>query len=167
MKLEIIETTPFLKKDGTFDLESALMWSGKFAGECYSQYGLIKLKDEELEKTLKRIDLTINNGHHSVYDHILVSLELVGIPKMLAMVLNNEKQYTTSEKSLRYTKIDNKNGIITSREEALYNEWMEIYKKEITKAYGNIYDERKIIKLAQENARYLVTVFIPTSLPLQ
>ena len=34
----------------------------------------------------------------------------------------------------------------------------------INEEYGNIYNESKIQKLAQENARYLVTVFMPTEM---
>ena len=41
---------------------------------------------------------------------------------------------------------------------------MEIYKDLFSKSYGYIYDEKKIRKLAQENARYLVTTFIPTQM---
>ena len=164
MKIELVKNSSFVKEDGTFDLEAALKLSGKFAGECYSKEGLVKLMNEPADRTKTRIDLTINNGHHSVYDHNNVTMEIVGIPKILAMVLNNEKQYTTSEKSLRYTTVENKNGCITKKEEDLYNEWCEIYNSLITKEYSYIYDEKKIKKLAQENARYLVTTFIPTQM---
>lgn len=164
MRIELVKNSSFVRDDGTFDLESALKLSGKFAGECYSKEGLVKLMNEPEDRTNGRIDLTINNGHHSVYDHNNVTMEIVGIPKILAMVLNNEKQYTTSEKSLRYTTVENKNGCITKKEEDLYNEWFEIYNSLITKEYGYIHNAVKIKKLAQENARYLVTTFIPTQM---
>lgn len=163
MKIELIKNSVFVKEDGTFDLEKALELSGKFAGECYSKEGYFKLRNEALEKTKGRIDLTINNGHHSVYDHNNVTMEIVDIPKMLAMVLNNEKQYTTSEKSLRYTQVTNNNGI-SDKEIDLYNEWMEIYQDLFNKSYSYICDDKKIKKLSQENARYLVTTFIPTQM---
>ena len=41
---------------------------------------------------------------------------------------------------------------------------MEIYKTKIKEKYGYIYGDNKILKLAQENARYLVTVFMPTQM---
>lgn len=163
MKIELVKNSNFVKEDGTYDLEGALKLSGKFAGECYSQDGLVTLLNEPLNRTEKRVEMTINNGHHSVYDHNNITMEIVGIPKMLAMVLNNEKQYTTSEKSLRYTQIINNNGI-SDKEVELYNEWMEIYQGLFSKSYGYICDEKKIKKLAQENARYLVTTFIPTQM---
>jgi hypothetical protein len=86
------------------------------------------------------------------------------IPKILAMVLNNEKQYTTSEKSARYTKVASQSGSSISKEEQeAYDEWVNIFKEEITKKYGSVFPENKINKLAMENARYLVTVFMPTT----
>lgn len=163
-KVEILPNM-FLKSDGTFDKEKALNLCGKMAGVCYDKEGFKHLENEPIEKTNRRIDMTLNNGHHSVYDHIGVSLNLQDIPKILVMILNNEHQYTTSEKSARYTPVVRQEGsIITLEEERLYNKWIEIFKIEIKNKYGNIYDDNKIQKLAQENARYLVTVFMPTQL---
>ncbi len=82
----------FLKSDGTFDLDEALKLSGKIAGVCYDKEGFSHLVNEPEEKTMRRVDLTINNGHHSVYDHIMISFNIQNIPKMLAMFLNNEHQ---------------------------------------------------------------------------
>ena len=162
MRIELVKNSPFLEENGIYDLKESINMSGKIAGECYSKVGLSKLMNEPQENTDKRINLTINNGHHSVYDHNNITMEISDIPKMLAMVLNNEKQYTTLEKSLRYTPVENKNGCITEKEENLYNEWLEIFQKIIKEAYGYYYGDKAIEKLAQENARYLVTVFIPT-----
>ena len=155
----------FEDEEGKLDLDSSLMLSGKFAGVCYDQEGYNHLKDEAEEKTRRRISLTKDNGHHSVYDHIYMSLNITNIPKILAMVLNNEKEYTTSEKSARYTPIKpGKDSVITEEEHRLYEKWMEIFKRKIKDMYGDVYDDNKIKKLAQENARYLVTVFMPTTM---
>ena len=81
------------------------------------------------------------------------------------MVLNNEHQYTTSEKSARYTPVVRQEGsVISEEEERLYNKWIDIFKVKIKEKYGNFYNDSKIQKLAQENARYLVTVFMPTQM---
>lgn len=155
----------FLKSDGTFDKIEAIKLSGKIAGVCYDKEGFSHLENEPEEKTMRRIDITLNNGHHSVYDHILISFNLQNIPKILAMVLNNEHQYTTSEKSARYTPVVRQEGsIITENEEKLYNKWINIFKVKIKSQYADIYNDSKIQKLAQENARYLVTVFMPTQM---
>ncbi|MEG2283699.1 MAG: FAD-dependent thymidylate synthase, partial [Bacilli bacterium] len=155
----------FLKENGILDKERALNLCGKIAGVCYDKEGFSHLKNESVEKTNRRIDMTLNNGHHSVYDHIMINFNLQNIPKILAMVLNNEHQYTTSEKSARYTPVVRQEGsIITDDEERLYNKWIEIFKVSIKDQYGNIYNDAKIQKLAQENARYLVTVFMPTQM---
>lgn len=155
----------FLKENGTFDKENAIQFCGKIAGVCYDKEGFAHLENEPKEKTLRRVDMTLNNGHHSVYDHVLLNLNLQNVPKILAMVLNNEHQYTTSEKSARYTPVERKdNSIISEEEERLYNKWIDIFKIKIKSQYGNIYNDAKIQKLAQENARYLVTVFMPTQM---
>ena len=156
----------FLKDDGTFDKEEALKLCGKIAGVCYDKEGFYHLENEPVEKTMSRVNMTLDNGHHSVYDHITVNLNLQNIPKILAMVLNNEHQYTTSEKSARYTPVVRKEGslFITLEEERLYNKWLDIFKIKIKDKYRNFYNDTKIQKLAQENARYLVTVFMPTQM---
>ncbi len=155
----------YRKEDGIFDRENALNLSGKIAGVCYDKEGFEHLENEPIEKTTKRIERTLTGGHHSVYDHVNISFNISGLPKILAMVLNNEHQYTTSEKSARYTPVEVRgDSIITSDEVNLYNKWMEIFKVKIKENYGYIYDDSKIVKLAQENARYMVTVFMPTEM---
>lgn len=155
----------FLKADGTFDKEKAIMLSGKIAGVCYDKEGFSHLENEPKEKTMRRVEMTLNNSHHSVYDHILINFNLQNIPKILAMVLNNEHQYTTSEKSARYTPVVKLEGsVITKMEEKLYNKWFLIFKKIIKDKYKDTFNDSKIQKLAQENARYLVTVFMPTQM---
>ena len=164
LKIEIIKAY-FETEDKKFDLDKSLMLSGKLAGVCYNIEGFNNLKDEDPEKTKRRITLTKSNGHHSVYDHIYMTLNIVDIPKILAMVINNEKEYTTSEKSLRYTPVvSGADSIISEKEAKLYAKWMEIYKDKIKKAYGDIYNDKKLEKLAQENSRAIVTVFMPTTL---
>ncbi len=164
LKIDLLPNQ-FLKKDGSFNQEEAIKLCGKIAGVCYDKEGFNHITNEVEEKTMRRVDMTLNNGHHSVYDHITLNLNLQNVPKILAMVLNNEHQYTTSEKSARYTPVVREEGsIITLEEESLYNKWIDIFKGKIKSQYGNIYNDAKIKKLAQENARYLVTVFMPTTL---
>ena len=42
------------------------------------------------------------------------------------MVLNNEHQYTTSEKSARYTKMK-----LSQKEQLVYDKWLEMFKNRI------------------------------------
>ena len=155
----------FLNSDGTFNKEEAIKLSGIVAGICYDKEGFDHLMKEPIEKTMRRVEMTLEHCHHSVYDHIMINFNIKNIPKILAMVLNNENEYTTSEKSARYTPVEAKNGsIITEDEERLYNKWIDIFKIKIKDRYGDIFNDSKIHKLAQENARYLVTVFMPTEM---
>ena len=169
MKISILPNY-YLMYDGTFNKKDAIKLSGRIAGVCYDKEGFNHLLMESEKITLQRADMTLKHGHHSVYDHVGISFNIQNIPKILAMVINNEKEYTTSEKSARYTQIvvpsdtELENSVITKEEAELYNKWMEILKIKIKEKYGDIYKDAKIKKLAQENARYFVTVFMPTQM---
>ena len=154
MKTKILQNF-FLKEDGTFDLENALLFSGRIAGVCYDKEGFEHLEKEDISNTQKRINNTLENDHHSVYDHIMINFNIVGIPKILAMVLNNEHQYTTSEKSARYTDVTYKNGsILTEREVTLYNKWNERFKELIKENKTN--DD--LIKILQKSGILIISL---------
>ena len=154
MKISILGST---KEKNVLSKEDAILFSGKSAGICYMPDTLDVLFNEEQEKTLKRAERTLISGHHSVFDHPTYNLALEDIPKILAIILNNEGMYTTSEKSARYTKMK-----LEDKEKELYEKWIEIFSKEISKEYPNI-QEKQVLKLAQENARYLISIFTPST----
>ena len=154
MKIEVIAST---KVGYALPKEEALDFSGKSAGICYLPDTLETLFAEPAEKTQRRVNGNLKSGHHSVFGHATYNLSLEGIPKILAMVLNNEKMYNTSEKSARYTKMEP-----SPQEKKLYEKWIEIYAKQIAKEYSQ-FDEKRVKKLAQENARYLISVFTPAT----
>lgn len=79
----------------------------------------------------------MESGHHSVFGHAHYNLIFEGIPKILAMILNNEKIYNTSEKSARYTKMEP-----SEEEKVLYEKWIEKYKKVIKEEYPE-FDDKK------------------------
>lgn len=155
MKIKVIAST---KVGYVLPKEEALDFSGKSAGICYLPDTLETLFAEPSEKTQRRVNGNLASGHHSVFGHATYNLSLEGIPKIIAMILNNEKIYNTSEKSARYTKMN------PSEEEiVLYEKWIETYKEVISKEYPN-FDAKKVQKLAQENARYLISVFTPATI---
>lgn len=154
MKVEIIGST---KPNFILEKQEAIKFSGKSAGICYMPENIDILFHEPEEKSMKRANNTLKNGHHSVFDHVTYNLSLSNIPKILAMILNNEGMYTTSEKSARYTKMEP-----SKEEKDLYEKWIEIYKKEILKKYPDL-EEKRALKLAQENARYLISIFTPAT----
>ena len=137
--------------------KEAILFSGHEAGICYMPDDINTLFSEPEEKTLKRGNGTLNSGHHSVFGHIYYNYAFEEIPKILAMVLNNEKVYNTSEKSARYTKMKT-----SPKEDKLYLKWIDIFKEKIHEKYESI-DDKKAKKLAQENARYLISVFTPAT----
>lgn len=155
MKIEVISTT--LPGNKT-NKEEFNKFSGHCAGVCYMADTFEALLNEPEVKTQKRVVQTMSGGHHSVFDHNYITLYLEDIPKLLAMLINNEKMYTTSEKSARYTRM-----VPSEKEELLYNKWMEIFSREIEEKYPEM-NTKKIKKLAQENARYLLSVLTPTTM---
>lgn len=159
MKISVIGTT---KPNYTASKEELEIFSGHNAGVCYMPNSFDDLLNESKKKTQNRINQTKSSGHHSVYDHANISLYLEGIPKALAIVLNNEKQYTTSEKSGRYTKMS-----AVGHEKEIYDKWCEKFKVLIKNKYQEkcptFFTDSRIEKLAQENARYLLSMFTPST----
>lgn len=154
MKIEIIAST---KVEYSMSKEEALDFSGKSAGICYLPDTVETLFAESPEKTQRRVNGNIKSGHHSVFGHPTYNLCFEGIPKILAMVLNNEKIYNTSEKSARYTHMTP-----SVQENTLYEKWIHIFEDVISSKYPE-FDSKRILKLAQENARYLISVFTPAT----
>ena len=147
--------------DGTIDKTEVLELAGMNAGICYMPDTFDKLEAEEPEKKMKRAQTTFKRDHHSVVGHSSMEVIIEGIPKICAMLLNNLGEYNTSEKSARYTEMKD----VDPAEYTLYNEWKEIFIDKITQMYGTkIKNEKQITKLAMENARYLISVFTPTTM---
>lgn len=159
----------FTKEDGSvscnFNLNEALMFCAKMAGICYKEDGFAKIKVEDEAVTLRRLNQVLTSGHHSVFDHVKLTFEFCDIPKIIAMILNNEKDYATSEKSARYTHF----GDLSGMQSTLYNKWYDMLIPVIKEKYPCLINENakdpyiKIKKLAQENARYFVSIFEPVT----
>ena len=154
MKIKVIAST---KVGYVLPKQVAVDFSGKSAGICYLPDTVETLFSESLEKTERRANNNIKSGHHSVFGHPTYNLMLEGIPKILAMILNNEKMYNASEKSARYTHME-----ASLEEKELYDKWIKIFKEQILLKYPN-FEEKRAQKLAQENARYLISIFTPAT----
>lgn len=170
MEVNLIACTNVLdntKISANFNKEEALSFGAKMAGVCYLSKPFNELMNEPNERTQKRMNQTLMSGHHSVYDHYKLTFEFSNIPKIIAMILNNEKDYSTSEKSARYTKFKE----LSEPSKTLYFKWKEKLRYIIAQKYPCLYDNTKegekaylkIDKLAQENARYFVSIFEPTT----
>ena len=150
MEIELKASTLNIKSK-----EEAFNFSRASARVCYSKYDFDTLYNEDSNKLTEQL---LNSGHHSPFEHIALTFYLVDIPKIGAMILNNEPPYVTSEKSARYTTM-NLEGI----EKELYEKWIPIFEKLISEKYPFIESDR-VTKLAKENARNLTSVFTPTKM---
>lgn len=148
-----------------FDLHYNRIIAGLMGATCYMKDTFDSLQQKGIKNILAIASTVENNGHHSTFGHAHLTLEITGIPKALAMVLNNEKEYCTSEKSARYTIMTD----IDPAQNALFEKWKDILTAKIGIRYGDkapFFDEKgiKVCKLAQENARYMISVFTPTNM---
>ena len=139
--------------------EEMTVLSGKFGGTCYAADGYETIKAQPVEKALKRAESTAVRGHHSVFQHCMITME-IQCSKIIAMLLNSIGISNTSEKSARYTKMKPQ----TEREELLYQKWHDIFVRKINEVYPQMFTEKEADKLAYENARYMISVFCPTSM---
>src|SRR5574344_2817218 len=179
MEIRLDPDQGFVTSEGKFDQKKALKNTGVKAAVCFKEpkEGEViapwDIRNNESEETLVLRGInTIFSDHTTPSEHAQVGLEITGIPKILCMILNNEHQYTTDERSLRYTEVE-PNEYLTEQEVENYHKWLDIFQNIITEKYFDFYrnfnknDEttkKAIKKLAQENARYQVSVFMPTVL---
>ena len=154
MKLSIIGST---RPGFELPTEQALIFSGHEAGICYMPEDINTLLSEPDETALRRANGTLKSGHHSVMGHASYNFVIEGAPKIIAMLLNNEQEYYTSEKSARYTTMKT-----TDQEQKIYEKWITKFETLISKKYPQI-DKKVVHKLALENARYFISVFTPST----
>lgn len=159
-KIDTIAVTKEVEKLSAGELNRELtILSGKFGGTCYAKEGYDTIRKQPVEKALKRAESTAARGHHSVFQHGMVNMEII-CPKMIAMLLNSIGVSNTSEKSARYTQMHPE----TEQEQRLYDKWHDILAAEIERRYPERFREQEIDKLAYENARYMISVFCETAM---
>lgn len=130
---------------------------GSYAATCYSSKNYDELIKNENNSNIAKF--CISSGHHSIFDHAMVTLNIENIPKILAMLLNNIGFYNTTERSARYTDFGD--------EYELYNKWKQKFYN-IIKNSENVKDfiknEKSLSKLALENARYFLPIEVHTNM---
>lgn len=182
MKINLDPNGMCLTKDKKkLDLKEALKITGVKAAVCFKDGDITPQMIREAEsdeQLIKRGINTILSDHTSPSEQVSVSLEITGIPKILCMILNNEHEYAADERSIRYT-IIKENAAISKEEVTLYYKWLNIFINILNSKYYDFFKKfnqgkteeatikktnNAIKKIAQENARYLITLFVPTTL---
>lgn len=154
MEVRVLGST---KNGYQLPVEQAMLDAGRSAGICYLKDTYDDIEAWKDETALKLFHQTAESGHHSVSGHDSYKLLLTGVPKIIAMVLNNERDYDTSEKSARHTVMPTEGD-----EKRLYEKWFALFFEAIRGTYPRINDDT-VKKLAQENARYFISVFTPAT----
>lgn len=140
-------------------LKAVETYSGKCAGICYMKDKYFGTNVSDDEKAYNRFVKVSPTGHHSIADHSFVTILLEGIPKITAMILNSLGFYNTSEKSGRYTVMKSEGY---ERNYILYGRWRGIFSNLIKENYPEL-DDKLVEKLSLENARYMLSVFAPST----
>ena len=154
MKVRVNAST---KPGFQLSVEDAMLMSGHAAGICYMRDDYDSIANEPVERTMKRANGTIKSKHHSTSGHANYTLLFERMPKIMAMLLNNEKDYNTSEKSARYTVMET-----SGEEKRIYEKWTAKFEELIAQKYPQIKEATRK-KLALENARYFISVFTPAT----
>lgn len=160
IKVEIVGTTKELGDDRVLlDInKDPLLLAGKAAGICYSEDGFYGKCNQNIDKVMNRAK-TRGKIHQSIHDHYHINF-YIEMPKFLCMLLNSINVYNTSEKSARYTLMEPE----TETEKDMYNKWQKISKEILTPYLNKYKTEDEIQKLAQENARYMISIWTQTAM---
>ena len=75
--------------------------AGKAAGICYMSDDYLSISIQDESKALKRAANIAKSGHYSAYEHGHISF-IIETSKMMAMILNSLRLYSTSEKLLLF-----------------------------------------------------------------
>ena len=140
-------------------LKALEVFSGKAAGICYMKDDYFDSYVSDPAKAEKRFENVAPTGHHSIGDHSFVTVLFERIPKITAMLLNSLGFYNTSEKSGRYTVMKSEGY---ERNYILYGRWRGIFSNLIKENYPDL-DDKLVEKLSLENARYMLSVFAPST----
>ena len=110
--------------------------------DAYAKEGYQTIRTQPVERAVKRAEGTAERGHHSVFQHCMVTME-IQCPKIIAMLLNSIGVSNTSEKSARYTKMQPQ----TEKEREFYEKWHTLVLERICEVYPGKFDEKEVDKL--------------------
>lgn len=149
------------EEQGKKVVEDLLTFDAHLLGKCYTPNTYAEIIQEPEKTTNGRKKFCLEKQHHSGFEHSVLTFEMDRVPKIIFMLLNNENLYVTSEQSARYTSFEN--AAETPRERELYIKWQKIFEQLIKEKY-DMFTDKEVTKLAQENARYMISVFVPSSM---
>lgn len=155
MKINVLGYSNFL---GELNEESILNAAGQFGRVCYLPGTKFSFNKELNEKDINRGKMIIESGHHSITEHIWVTLQFEDCPKIITTYLYAMGFYAASEKSARYTRMSVGDGWIQDK----FDKWEAKFMELIEAEYPDM-DKKMMKKLAIENAAYFISVFNPTT----
>ena len=161
MDIKIIGTSKSneaVKKD-EFDI-----FGGRIAGLGAGKGSLEAVFAEDISKTQRRIKQVKSALRSDVFEHNVITISLVGIPKILAMMLAAEKQCSVS--GMSFADVEEN---LTGKEKVLYQKWVDIFKNRIAKSLSgtaSTITAPRMESIARYYSEYLLSVFTKTNVIL-
>ena len=155
MEIKTLGSTTMLGR--ALNQETIMDFSGRMAGICYQKESLDTILTEPTSSTIERATVALEKGRHREFGHACVTLYLEGVPKILAMILNNERVYNTSENYVHHSI-----PVAQDLELELYLKWKDAFLNRIVATYPDM-DSKLALRYAQEHATYLISVFSPST----
>ena len=123
---------------------------GKIASICYTSKSEDEFWNEDTEKSIKRAENLLKNGHHSPFDQVFVKLYLSEASKITLMAFNGGRFYTAEEGSDRYRPMK-----LSRNEQQDFDFLTQLYQEKIDELNPNPckYIQKRKEKIALENAR--------------
>lgn len=149
MEIKFI-ASPFITNDNKIDWNKIKVFAGECGGVCWSPTGFTKGESENDERKIKRAEDNLKRGHHSVFDQVYIPMRLKGISRNLAMHINNEKQYSATEQSFRYTEPEE---FLSETDQKMYYKWKQRFSEIAERDYSDVFSKRDIRGFGSENAR--------------
>lgn len=153
MEIRVNYTTGDIRKK-----EDILRLCQAHAKVCRSEKDFEEIEKEPLK--MRFIEGLVAGGEHTPFEFFQMDFYLNGLSKILMMILNNEKQYSTCEKSARFTRMESE-GIGKEK----YEKWRMKLAPLIDREFPDIRDksmrEKAVEKMAMDYARYMTSVFTP------
>ena len=159
MEIKFI-ASPFITSDNKIDWNKIKVFAGECGGVCWSPTGFTKGESENDERKIKRADDNLKRGHHSVFDQVYIPMRLKGISRNLAMHINNEKQYSATEQSFRYTEPEE---FLSETDQKMYYKWKQRFSEIAERDYSDVFSKRDIRGFGSENARVFLGLNTKTS----
>lgn len=158
MKIKIIGATESKLENEDGRSDTPYQFCAKTMATCVSTNPIKQMTTENLDTTLKRLERTLKERHHSGFDMYQLVLEIDDASKIFCMFLNNLHTFTTEETSGRHKEL-----VLAPNEKAVFDYFYGKFYNNVCEKFPDS-PERIKKQIALENARYTTSVGAKTNI---